>query len=354
VDLEAYLTTGSEYWTPAVIPLGAMGVALVVGLLTANGKRLDAVILGGVVTGLGAILARGYDLGLGREAAVSGLAVVALGSAIVGGAALDALRVTDVHGWRRLLGGVGEFAAVVLVATSSIPLYGGRAALPNDAFTGPLRFTSAAEGNATASRILVAGPAASLPGESRSVQGANYRVISAPVSTLWEVDLPELGPADVALEELLVALIEGEESRAGEALAEFGIRWVVLMGDTPLEAVFAGQLDLVSLGGARRPTFLVDAELAVRARTIDGDSWDRVGAEYRGAVASGERVFLAESANSRWGPGPWAQTSWGNEVSAGVGVAQFDAVESRRSQAYVGGGLLAFLILFSAIARRRR
>jgi len=354
IDLEAYLTTGSEYWTPTAIPLVAMGVALFAGLLTATGKRLDAVILGGVVTGAGAVVARGYDLGLGREAAVSGLAVVALGSAIVGGAALDALRATDVHGWRRLLGGAGALAAIVLVATTAIPLYGGRAALPNDAFTGPLRFTSAAEGEATSSRILLAGPAASLPGDSRSVQGANYRVVSAPVPTLWEMSLPAPGPSDLALDQLLVALIDGQESRAGEALAEFGIRWVVLMGDTPLEAVFAGQLDLVSLGGARRPTFVVDADLPVRARTIAGESWSRVGVEYRGTAASGERVFLAESANSRWGPGPWTQMSWGNEVSAGSGVAQFDPVESRRSQAYVGGGLFVFLVLFSAIARRRR
>jgi hypothetical protein len=354
VDLESYLTAGSEYWTPTVIPLGALGVALVAGLLTATGKRLDAVILGGVIAGGGAVAARGFDLGLGREAAVSGLVVVALGSALVAGAALDTLRATDVHGWRRLLGGTGAIAAVVLVASTAIPLYGGRAALPNDEFTGPLRFTSAAEGDADASRILLVGPADTLPGNSRSVQGANYRIVSAPVPTLWEASLSDPGPADVALEDLLVSLIEGQESRAGEALAEFGIRWVVVAGETPLEAVFAGQLDLVSLGGARRPTFLVDSDLPVRARTIGGEPWGRDGAGYRGDAASGERVFLAETANSRWGPGPWAQSGWGNEVSAASGVVEFDPIDSRRTQGYVGGGLFAFYVLFSAIARRRR
>lgn len=354
VDLEAYLTAGSEFWTPALIPLGALGLALTAGILTATGKRLDAVVLGGVVTGGGAILARGYDLGVGREAAIAGLAVVAMGSAMIAGAALDTLRSTDVHGWRRLLGGTGALAVIVLVATTAIPLYGGRGALPDDQFTGPLRFTSAADGEASASRILIVGPADTLPGDSRSVQGANYRVVSAPVPTLWEAGLPDPGPADAALEQLLVGLIGGQESRAGDALADFGIRWVVVAGETPLEAVFAGQLDLISLGGARRPTFLVDTDLPVRAVSSTSDPWSRDGTGYSGAATSGERVFLAETANSRWGPGPWAQSGWGNEVAAAGGIAEFDPIDSRRSQAYLSGGLFVFLVLFSAIARRRR
>jgi hypothetical protein len=353
-DLEAVWRAGSEFWTPALVPLGAIGFAFVAGILTATEKRLDAIILGGVVTGLGAIAARGYDLGLGREIALSGMAVAALGSALVVGGVLDAMRATDVHGWRRLLGGSGGLAAVILVATTAVPLYGGRAGLPNDEFTGPLRFTAAAEGDAEASRILLVGPADTLPGDSRSVRGADYRVVSAPVPTLWEANLPTAGPADTALEESLLALIDGQQSRAGEALAEFGIRWVVVTGVTPLEAVFAGQLDLVSLGGARRPTFLVDNELPVRARSSGGFAWTHEGVGYAGEPASGERVIVAETANSRWGPGPWAQSGWGNEVSAAEGKAVFEPVDSRRSQGYVAAGVFAFLLLFSAIARRRR
>jgi hypothetical protein len=171
---------------------------------------------------------------------------------------------------------------------------------------------------------------------------------------LWEVNLPVAGSVDAALEDVLLGLIEGQVSRAGEALASFGIRWVVVTGDTPLEAVFDGQLDLISLGGAKRPTFLVDADAPVRARVSDGQSWERTGTGYAGDPATGERVFLAEAANTRWVPGPWAQVGWGNEVSAGSGSAEFDPIESRRSQAYVAAGAFAFLFLFSGIARRQR
>ncbi|MDJ0923847.1 MAG: hypothetical protein QNJ77_04725 [Acidimicrobiia bacterium] len=354
VDLEAYLTAGEEYWIPALIPLAAAGVAFLAGLLASRDGHLDAVILGGVLVGLGAVAARGADLGLGRETAVSGLAVVAAGTAFLVGGVLDALRATDVHGWRRLTAGFGGVAAIVLVATSLLPLYGGRGGLPNDEFTDSLRFTAAAEGEATASRILLVGPAASLPGDARTVRGADYRVVSAPVPALWEAYLPVTGPADAALEQLLLKLIEGQESRAGEALADFGIRWVVVTGETPLEAVFDGQLDLVPLGGAKRPTFLVDSPLAVRARLGTGDVWSRVGTGYRGTETSGERVSVAETANSRWQPGPWTQRGWGNEVSASTGEAKFDAIESRRVQASLAGGWFAILVLFSAFARRQR
>ena len=354
VDIESYLTAGSEYWVPALIPLGAAGVAFVAGVLSTRGSHLDAVLLGGVLVGLGAVVARGEDLGLGRESAVAGLAVVALGLALLTGGVLDALRAGNVHGWRRLIGGVGALAAAVLVATSLLPLYQGRANLPPDEFTEPLRFTTAAEGEATSSRILLVGPESTLPGEHRTVRGAAYRVVSAPVPELWEVDLPEAGSVDAALENVLLELIEGQESRAGEALAAFGIRWVVVTGETPLEAVFDGQLDLVALGGAKRPTFLVDAEAPVRARSSDGQSWSRAGTGYAGNAATGERVFVAESANSRWGPGPWAQAGWGNEVSAGTGTAEFAAIDVRRSQAYLAAGAFAFLFVFSGFARRRR
>ena len=354
VDLESYLSVGSEYWTPGLIPLVAVGAAFGAGWLTSSGRQLDAILLGGVLTGAGAILARGSDLGMGREVVVSGLAVVSLGSALIVGGVLDSLRSSEIHGMRRLLNGLGSVAAVALLATTLIPLYHGRGGLAADEFTEPLRFTAAADGDATASRILLVGPESTLPGEGRVVRGAAYRVVSAPLPALWEVSLPDAEASDVALESLLTDLIEGSESRAGAALAEFGIRWVVVTGNTPLEPVFDGQLDLISLGGAKRPTFLVDSEAPVRAVTLNGAAWSRDGTGYAGDPASGERVVITETANSRWGPGPWAQVGWGSEVSAATGTASFDPIESRRSQLFLAAGLFVFYVLLSAFARRRR
>ncbi len=353
-DLEAYLTTGSEFWTPGLVPMAAAGVAFVAGFLATRGRQLDAVLLGGVLIGGGAILSRSYDLGFGREVAVSGLAVAALGTAFVIAGVLDSMRATDVHGWRRIIAGVGALAAVVIIALTIVPLYGGRGGLPSDEYTEPLRFTAAADGDATASRILLVGPESTIPGDWRVVRGAAYRVVSAPLPRLWEINLPEATGVDAALESTLNDLIEGEESRAGAALAAFGIRWVVVTGPTPLEAVFDGQLDLVSLGGAKRPTFLVDSEAPVRAITSTGDQWSRSGTGYSGDSASGERVFLAETANARWGPGPWSQDGWGNEVAAAQGVASFDPIESRRTQSLIAAAVFLSYLVLSTLARRRR
>ncbi len=354
VDLEEYLTTGAEYWTPELIPLAGVGVAFAAGLFAVKGTRVDAILIGGVLVGTGALLARAFDLGLGREVAVSGLAVVSLGSALIVAGVLDAVRAADIHGWRRVLGGLGAVGGVVLLALTLIPLYEGRGLLPSDEYTEPLRFTAAADGEAEASRILLVGPESTLPGEWRLVRGAAYRVVSAPLPALWEIALPEATAVDQALESVLLNLIDGEESRAGAALAEFGIRWVVVTGDTPLEAVFAGQLDLISLGGAKRPTFLVDSENPVRAVTLDGTYWARAGTGYSGEPASGERVQIAETANSRWGPGPWSQVGWGNEVAAADGEASFAPIDARRSQAMIAAGLFVVYVIGSALARRVR
>ncbi len=354
VDIEAYLTDGAEYWTPGMVPLAAVGAAFAAGLVAAKGRRLDAVLLGGVLAAAGAIIARGDDLGFGREAAISGLAVVSLGTALIIAGTLDTLRATDVHGWRRLLTGAGAVASVVVLALTLIPLYEGRGALPADEFTEPLRFTSAADGDAASSRILLVGPEDTLPGEWRVIRGAAYRVVSAPLPALWEATLPEPTAVDAALEAEILGLIEGEESRAGAALAEFGIRWVVVTGSTPLEDVFDGQLDLISLGGAKRPTFLVDAENPVRAVTSGGEFWTRSGTGYEGESASGERILVAETANSRWGPEPWTQVGWGSELSAAEGEVTFSPIELRRSQAMMAAGLFVLSVVISAIARRQR
>lgn len=353
-DLEAYVKAGTVYWTPAVVPLAAVAVAFVSGILSGAGRQLNAILLGGILAAAGAIIARGDDLGLGREAGLSGLAIVSLGTALIVAGVLDSLRLSDIHGWRRLINGVGALGALALLAMTLLPLYNGRGGLPADEFTDPLRFTAAAEGEASASRILLVGPEGTLPGEWRVVRGAAYRVVSAPVPEIWELDLPDPTGPDVALEQVLLDLIDGEQTRAGAALAEFGIRWVVVTGDTPLEAVFNGQLDLVRLGGAKLPTFLVDSDYPVRALASSEEPWIHVGTGYVGEASSGDRVFLAETANTRWGPGPWAQVAWGNEVSAAQGTAEFRPVATRRNEAIAAAGVFGFFFLLSGLARRRR
>jgi len=354
-DLERFLTSGDAYWQPGVVLPGAIAVALVASLISAP-ERLGVLAVWGGLTGAGgAFLARSADLGLGREVELLGLALLSVGSAVVVAVTLEAARRVDlVTGWRRLVGGVGALGALAVVLTVTLVVFPGRAGLPQQSFGSAMGFTVAGEGNAARSRILVVGSAESLPGESRQVRGADYRVVSAPMPTLWEAWMPEALLGDQTFQEVLESLIDGETRRAGAALAPFGIRWIVVMGETPLEAIFEAQFDLTPLEGASRTSYLVEAEGAVRARIEDGQAWDRDGTGYRGDAETGRRVFVGENANGRWEPGPWAQSGWGNEVAADQGVASFRPYPGRRAQAATALGVFALLMLLSGWGRRRR
>ncbi len=354
-DLEAYLTAGSAYWEPGVVLPWAIMIAVVGILVSAPGLLGELAVWAGLAGVAGAFLARSSDLGLGREIELLGLALVSLGSSLVVAVSLEAVRRVDlVAGWRRLVGGLAALGALAVVVTVALVLIPGRAGLPQDSLSSALGFTAVSEGDPGTSRILLIGPADTLPGTSRQVRGADYRVVSAPLPEMWEARLGEPLLGDDMFEEALEILIDGETRRAGAALAPFGIRWIIVTGETPLEAVFEAQFDLTPLQGANKTSFLVEADDPVRVLTEGGEAWSRDGTGYQGEPAPGERVFVGESASGRWEPGPWVQAGWGNQVAADAGVAYFRPYRSRRTQAVAALGVFAVLALASGWGRRHR
>ncbi len=352
-DLTEFVTAGVAFWQPGEVLLIAAAVALVVTVIAAPRRLSQVAGWAAIVAAAGAIAARSGDLGSGREVEHAGMAVVALGSAILVGTALEVVRRQDlISGWKRFTAAAGLLAAGTLVLSSVLVLLPGRAGLPTDGFGEALRFTAAAEGDPASSRVLLVGPAETLPGESRTVRGAPYRVLSAVEPALWEIWLPSERDADVALETTLEALIDGDSFRAGQDLARFGIRWVIFLGESPLQAVLAGQLDLVPLQGLRVPTFASEAVLPVRAVTESGNAWQVDGLGYVGEVEAGGRVLIADAANSRWGPG-WEQIDWGTSVSAAEGEASFDPIGARRTQGMAAVGFFLVLVGLSWWGRRR-
>jgi hypothetical protein len=125
------------------------------------------------------------------------------------------------------------------------------------------------------------------------------------------------------------------------------------MDDTPLDVLFEGQLDLVPLRGLDRVTYAVEAEVPVRALASDGTVWESVGDGYRGTADGNVRVFLADNANGRWGP-EWQQVTFGNEVSARLGEAEYRRDGSRANQAVWAGALALSLLGLSWVGRRFR
>jgi hypothetical protein len=360
-DLSRLLTDGTAYWTiPAVTAIVA-GVGALATLLAAPQRLALLAGWGAIIVVAGAVVARSGDLDLGREVEGIGLAMVTLGLALIVGPSFESItRIREVGGWRRLVAGVAVAASVFLVAAAALTMVGGRAGFPSDEYRNAFTFTAARPGDPSASRILVVGAPGGLPGDDRIVEGGAYRLVSAPMPESWEAHLHEPRIGDEALAETLSLIIGGETKRAGELLAAFGIRWIVVLDDgdgdrfaNAWRTVFVGQLDLVPLGGGLdNTTFENEAESAARAVTSTGNLWARSGTGYEGRTEFSSDLEIRENANGRWGPGEWQQSDWANSVPTSAGVAEFDPIGSRRSQAIFAAVWLVVLVGFSWAGRR--
>jgi len=360
-DLSRFLTDGIAYWPIPVFTAIVAGVAALATLLVAP-QRLALVAGWGAIAAVGgAFVARSVGFDSGREVEGVGLALVTLGLALIVGPSFEAItRTREVGGWRRLVAGVAVAGSVFLVAASALTVVGGRAGFPADEYRDAFTFTAARPGDPSASRILVVGAPGGLPGSNRTVDGAAYRLVSAPMPASWEAYLHESRIGDEALEETLRLIIGGESKRAGELLAPYGIRWIVVLDDEDTDffasawrTVFVGQLDLVPLGGGLdSTTFENEVEGAARAITSSGTAWERNGTGYSGKADFGSDLEIRENANARWGPGEWQQSDWVNVVPASAGLAEFDPIGSRRTQAITAAVWLIALAAFSWAGRR--
>jgi GT2 family glycosyltransferase len=362
-DLRQIAERGYAYWNLSSVVGVAAVVVAVAGVVATKGNLRFVAGWGSFVAGVGFLVSRSGDLGYGVETESLGLAALGLGTAIVIGVVAQSVTSSDSTGWRRFVLGTGAAGVLILVVASMTILLGGRIGLPGDRFNSAFEFTLATEGYAETSRILVVGPPSLLPGGSRVIDGGSYKVVSAPVPDIGEVWLADPLEFDDALEETLSSLIAGETKRVGGELALFGIRWIVVMGDSrgsdasaesvAWRDVFAGQLDLLPLTAAVDNTvFITDIHPVSRALTTSGNPWPRAGWTYEGVPEPGRRVFVAENPDDGWGPGPRVTTESMNEISAETGSATYTPNGSERSQAVFA--LLGVLLLIGVAAWGRK
>ncbi len=361
-SIERIARAGYAFWNVSSIVAVAAAVVAVAAVGAAE-RRLGLVAgWGAAMAGFGVLLSRSGSFGWGREVESAGLALAGLGTAITIGVVASTLSSEGLARWRRFVAGIGAVGIVVLVVASSVILLGGRIGLPGDRFTDMLAFTEANEGQAERSRVLLVGPAELMPGDSRSVEGGAYRVVSAPVPDLGEPRLEPRGELDIFLEERLASIIAGDTRRAGGELAPFGIRWIVVIGDSEgadadpaslaWRNVFAGQLDLLPLSaGVANAVFVSDVEPVGRALTLDA-SWARSGWAYVGEPEPGSSVFVAENPDPRFGPEPWRSVGFANEVSAVGGEVTFAADGAQRAQAIAAGLAIVVLVGLAVWGRR--
>jgi len=365
VDLLSIAREGYAFWHVSPV-LGAAGAVVAVAAVAGATGRLGIVAgWGAALAGLGFLGSRAGELGFGVEAESVSLAVAGLGLAVVVGVVAQSVLEPGIASWRRTVFGIGSVGVVLLVVGAMVIVLGGRAGLPGDRYIEALGFTTAHEGDAERTRVLIVGPKELMPGDSRGIQGGSYRVVSASVPDLAEARLHSPLDFDVLLEEKLRTVIDGETRRAGGELATFGIHWILVMGDSsgsdadPASVawrnVFAGQLDLLPLSsGTGDAIFVSDIEPVGRALTSAADSWPRIGWSYEGEPDVGKSVFVAENADDGWGPPPRATVGGMNQVSADDGKVTYAADGGLRGQATaVLVGVMALMGL-AVLGRRLR
>jgi hypothetical protein len=354
VDVEWLLEAGTAYWRPGPILLAFVGLVAVGTVVFAPGQVARAAAWGSFIGVAGATVARLDELGVGRQPELAGLAAVAFGSAVVVAAALEGVTRSgfEVRSVGRVGIGVAAAAALVVVVAAAPVMIGGRLGLPGGTFPDMVEFVAAADDGGEA-RVLLLGDAPELPGTARDLEGASYRVVDAPDPHLAAVRPAPPSAGDAALDEALRSIAAGETQRAGATLAPFGIRWVILAGETPFAPLLTRQLDLRPLNGLSLVTYVSDVESG-RAVTTGGDVWRWTGTAYEGTPLPGGTVTVAETADSRWGPPPWEQAGWANSVDASAGAAAFDRDTGRTGAAGLGFGLFATLAVVAIVARRWR
>jgi len=364
VGLLGLARNGYAFWNVSPIIVVAGAVVVLAGVVGAN--RSLGLVAGwaGMLTGGGLLLSRAGSFGWGSETESVALAIAGLGFAVLIAIVASTASAPDTIRWRRFAAGIGSVAIVVFVVAAASIVLGGRVGLPGDRIESDLAFTLAQAGAAERSRVLLVGPVELLPGDSRTIKGGAYRVVSAPVPDLGEARLADPLPFDDYLKVKLDLITSGETKRAGGELAIFGIKWIVVVGDSAgsdadeaslaWREVFAGQLDLLPLNaGTTNAVFVSDVRPVGRALTSSSDSWVRDGWTYMGEPSRGKRVFIAENPDDGWGPAPRITTEFSNEVAAGEGIATYAADLSRRAQAIAAGLAFVLLIGVAVVGRRR-
>ncbi|MFQ5966374.1 MAG: glycosyltransferase family 2 protein [Acidimicrobiia bacterium] len=340
-----------EFWEPSVMLMAALAGAVLITILIGDVWAAGLAAAGGVLVATGTVLARATQAGAGRELAVAGLVAAALGSGLAVGAALESpRRLETARLWRKLLAWTAAVGGLLLIGSALLVVPDGRIGLPEDQLGDRLAFTVNRADPHGPDRILLVGPTGTLPGEYRNGPGFTYRVVSAPVPPLDEAWLHDPLPGDEALAGTLERLMTEDEVRPGEALAPFGIRWVVLTGRTPFDAAMASQLDLrpLSLPGYR----VFENELPSPRAVSGEEAWERVGTGYEGSV-TGRRVYVAENADARWEPDRSA-SGWANEVSAALGSARFGGATELRNIALATAAYAVALVVVALFGRAWR
>jgi hypothetical protein len=82
------------------------------------------------------------------------------------------------------------------------------------------------------------------------------------------------------------------------------------------------------------------------AVTPDRSEWEQSGTGFRSADGTAAPALtIASNADHRWGPGPWRQVDWWNEVTPATSSVRFQPHGPRRLMAMAAGVWLLLLCI---------
>ncbi len=312
VDPTVLFEGGRALWPPPWLIYAGAGT-LVLGLLSAADRAWRIVAWGGILSLSGVIVAA--VAGLGLEAQNAGLVFASLGLGLVAGAliALD----DDSVGLRKSIQVVVSFAVVGVVMMSLPAAVGGSLGLEDDGWGERLEFVGALSSNPSSERVLLVGPAGSLPGEVRAAGFYEFRLVNGPLFGFDQAHLPEERIGDRAMREMLDVVAGGGSLRPGAELAPFAIRWIVVVGDSGFSRGFNTQLDVREVSVS--PGVRVFENTVASARVESGSAdW-----MYEGDTLTGppvESIRLADNFDGGWAAD---RDGWANRIPASSGVLQY-------------------------------
>lgn len=349
VTVDELTETGPLYdLTPGLGPMALIVVVVVFGIAFLPGRRHRVVAAGGLLAAVG-VWFPSIETPRGDLGALVALLVV-VGLVLVVGAAIG----LDRDGLRGQVAGrgVAALAAAALVFVSAGQVVNGRVGFPADQWTDRLEFTASLGLDTDAARVLVVGPPSELPGEHRTDGGVSYRVVPLSGPSLESARLAEPRLGDEALSDLVSSITGGELVRPGQALAEFGIGWVAVIGDPSFTAAMAAQVDMDEVPVSEDLTVFLSDNPAPRAIADTGVVWTTDGARFVGPAAAGS-LRIADNAVPGWGP-DWEQDDWANRVSAIDGVAAYEPDMLRRILAWSAAGVFVLGLVLLPFSRRAK
>ncbi|NNC74267.1 MAG: hypothetical protein HKN93_02025, partial [Acidimicrobiia bacterium] len=179
------------FWQPSLLVVVAVAFAVVGVIVAGDSRTLPLAGWSAFAVGIGSVLARGEEVGVGSAVALAAMVLAGLG--VAGGVAAALQASADLERGapvRRAAALAALTGAVIVVLSTVFVIIPGRGGLPEDRGAA-IDVSSVSEFDPTATRVLLLGDPDGIPGDERSYEGAHYRLVPTTGATTLDSALSD-------------------------------------------------------------------------------------------------------------------------------------------------------------------